>query len=60
MIIFYILQGWNQYHHIECYELVSDCYLTPNRAIFELHHGENKFIWWDGDDNVHFVLDQRA
>jgi hypothetical protein len=38
---------------------VSDCYWTPNQQFLQLYHGKNKLhFWWNGDDDVRFVLDQ--
>jgi hypothetical protein len=36
----------------------SYCCLTPTQQFFKLYHDEDKYIW-DGDDKVHFVLEQQ-
>jgi len=33
---------------------------NANSVIFQLCHGENKLIFNDDDDEIHFVLDQHA
>jgi len=38
---------------------VSDCCRMPNQQFLQLYHGKNKLhFWWNGDDDVRFVLDQ--
>ena len=41
-------------------EWESDCFFNANLAIFQLYHGENKLIFNEKDDEIHFVLDQHA